>query len=241
MALVVAVVAALAPVEALAGRVYYGWLYGTEVMPERGAEIQTWVLEENGVGDAKEQKTLWWLGALVGVTDQLELAFPVEMEWTRSRVADPNFTFSRWGAEARYRLITQDPVEAPAFAPLVRVALKRDVSDRGMLRPELDVIASYECGRVHALVDLGLVGEITRDRNDFEVRPGAGVSIRAVGDLRLGAEVYAELNLDSDGGSWAVVGPNLAWTHGRFWLSASYGIGVYNVRTAPRVMWGIAF
>ena len=31
-----------------AGRTPYGWLYGTEVMPERGAEIQTWVAEKNG-------------------------------------------------------------------------------------------------------------------------------------------------------------------------------------------------
>ena len=34
---------------ASAGRTYYGWLYGTEVMPERGVELQTWVLEKDNL------------------------------------------------------------------------------------------------------------------------------------------------------------------------------------------------
>jgi len=62
-----------------------------------------------------------------------------------------------------------------------------------------------------------------------------------VGDLRVGAEVYSELSLDSKKESWVVVGPNAAWTQGRFWLSASFGIGVYQIETAPRVQWGIMF
>ena len=73
------------------------------------------------------------------------------------------------------------------------------------------------------------------------LRPGAGVSFKAVGDLRFGAEVFAEINIDSKATSWAAAGPNLAWSHGRFWLSAAFGIGLYHVDTAPRVQWGIAF
>jgi hypothetical protein len=33
----------------------------------------------------------------------------------------------------------------------------------------------------------------------------------------------------------------MAWSHGRSWLSGSYLIGVYHVRDAPRLNWGIAF
>jgi hypothetical protein len=224
-----------------AGRTFYGWLYGTEVMPERSAEIQTWVLEENGFGPANAKESLLWWSPLIGVTDQLELALPVELTWTSIDGEDANFTFQRWGVEARYRFVSQDPQDAPPFAPLLRVAVKRDVTVRDLVQPEADVVMSYEAGRVHALVDLGMIGQFTKDDHRLEFRPGAGVSVQIVGDLRLGAEAYAQLDLDNSENSWAIVAPNLAWSHGRTWLTAAMGIGVYQIDDAPRIMWGIAF
>jgi hypothetical protein len=228
-----------------AGRSQYGWLYGSEVMPERGAEVQTWVAEENGRADGALKETSMWWGALVGVTDQLELAFPVEFLWARVNSNPATFTVERFGIEARYRLVSQDPEEAPDFAPLVRLAVKRDVGIRDTIRAEADVVASYQSGPFHALVDLGAVGDISTgdNTNHFEFRPGAGVSIKVTNELRLGAEVYSELSLDTanKARSWAATGPNIAWTHGRFWLSAAYLIGVYQIDNAPRVVWGIAF
>jgi hypothetical protein len=223
-----------------AGRTFYGWLYGTEVMPERGAEIQTWVYEENGRGPLKETG-LWW-SPLIGVTDQLELALPVEFAWTRIDGADgSDFTFTTWGVEARYRLVSQDPEDAPPLAPLIRAAVKRDVGVRNAVQPEIDLVVSYEIGRVHLLVDLGMVGQFTKDDNRLEFRPGGGISVQVVGDLRLGAEAYAEIDLEDSDRSWAIVAPNLAWSHGRTWISAAMGIGIYQIDNAPRVMWGIAF
>jgi len=37
------------------------------------------------------------------------------------------------------------------------------------------------------------------------------------------------------------IGPSLGWSHGRFWLSAAFGVGVYQIKTAPRVVWGVLF
>jgi hypothetical protein len=107
------------------------------------------------------------------------------------------------------------------------------------VRPEADLVLSYETGIVHVLVDLGFVAEIDKDDQAYEFRPGAGVSVLAVEDLRFGAELYSELK--SEGGSWLIAGPNLAWTHGRFWLSSAFGIGLVRIKTAPRIQWGIAF
>jgi hypothetical protein len=234
------------PRAAHAGRSYYGWLYTTEVMPERGVELQTWVLEANDkYGTNSQESSIWW-GPVIGVTDQLELSLPIEMEWITvpPTMTDPRktgFTFRRFGIEARYRLASQDPAEAPPLVPLVRVAVKRDVSIRDAVRFESDIVASYEVGALHVLGDIGFIADISPGVRHTEVRPSGGVSIRIAGDFRLGAEVYSELSMDSNGESWAAVGPNLAWTHGRFWLSGVFGIGVYHVSTAPRVMWGIAF
>jgi len=230
-----------APGAAHAGRTPYGWLYGTEVMPERGAEIQTWIFEENGRLPADIHDT--WLGwsALVGVTDKLELALPIDMLWRVQDGAQPRFTVKWFGVEARYRFVSQDPVDAPPFAPLLRVAVKRDVTTRDIVRAEGNLVASYQACRVHALIDIGAIGDFSRDDKHLELRPGAGISVAVTSELRLGAEAYAELSLDDKRESWAVVGPNVAWTHGRFWLSAAFGIGVYQIDTAPRFTWGILF
>jgi hypothetical protein len=228
--------------DATAGRTFYGWLYGSEVMPERGVEFQQWVYEKDNLGSAHKRETSVWWGPLVGVTDQLELALPIEFEWTSLDGVGTSFTLRRFGAEARYRFVTQDPENAPALAPLLRVAVKRDVAVRDAVIVEADLVASYDQGPFQALIDLGIAGSISANDALFEARPGAGFSVKVVGDLRLGAEAFLEYNLkDGTGENWAAVGPNFAWTHGRFWLSGAALIGVDNINFAPRFMFGVAF
>jgi hypothetical protein len=241
--LVFAVVIAV-PTSAHAGRTFYGWLQDTQVMPERGAEIATFISEENYLEEADRLRdTTWWIGPSIGINDQLELTLPVEFAWDRSDHSPPRSNFTNYGAEIKYRFVTADPVDKPDFAPAVRVGVKRIViGPRDVWQPELNFIGSYETGIFHSVIDLGLVGDVGPDSHHFEAHPGVGVSIEAIEDIRLGAEVFAELSLDDNGdGSWAVVGPNISWSHGRSWLSASYGIGIYKVRDAPKLNWGIAF
>ena len=231
-----------APGSAHAGRTFFGWLYGTEVMPERGAELQSWITEENKPGVAE---TSWLIGAQVGITDQLEIGFPTEFTWEKEDPNPGSTRFNRFGVEARYRFVTQDPVDAPQFVPLVRVAVKRMVTDREGVRPEVDLVMSYESGIAQVLVDLGFVAELTNKAmtdNKYELHPGVGLSVLAVDDLRVGAEVYMELKT-GDEKNWFIAGPDLSWTHGRFWLSAVYGIGLKRdyIHSAPRIQWGIAF
>src|SRR4051812_15484024 len=135
-------VALLAPGVAHAGRTQFGWLFGTEVMPERGAEIQTWITEENAIKPDDYHETLWGFQALIGVTDQLELAFPIELVWSDSGGTTPRFTFQSYGVEARYRFVSSDPVEAPPFAPLARIAVKRDVIVRDTTVVEANLVLS---------------------------------------------------------------------------------------------------
>lgn len=229
-----------APGAAEAGRTPYGWLEGTEVLPERGAEIQTWITEENGKPNDVHDTALLWT-AQIGVTDRLEVSFPVELLRRAVGDAPAAFGLSRFGAQARYRLVSQDPVDAPALAPLVRVAVKRDVNVRDLVRAEAGLALSFQSGRIQALAELGGAAELTRDSSHTELRPGGGVSVRVVGDLRLGAEAFGQISLDSQRPTWLIAGPNLAWTHGRAWVSAAFGIGLYQIDTAPRVIWGILF
>jgi hypothetical protein len=237
--LVVIAATLVAPGTARAGRTFFGWLQGTEVIPERGAEIQTFVDEENfksHEGDASE--THWWVSPFIGITDQLELGLPVELAWERGTGTN----LANYGAELRYRLVTQDPVDKPAFAPLVRVGLKRLVTGaRDTWQPEADVVGSWDSGDLQLLGDVGMVGAIGPDAQEFELRSGAGVSLRVLDDVRIGGEVFAAVPFEDTDTSWVVAGPNVAWTHGRSWISAAYGIGLVHIRDAPRLDWGIAF
>jgi hypothetical protein len=246
-ALAFLIAACVLPRTAHAGRSYYGWLYGTEVLPERGVELQTWVQDENDKYSTRNKETWLAWGPLIGITDQLELALPVELEWadaiqpTMPPTEKVSFTFKRFGIEARYRLASPDPVDAPPLIPLVRIAVKRDVTARATARVEGDAVLSYQTGAVQLLGDLGFTGDIASSTSHLELHPGAGISVLATGELRVGAEIYAELSLDSRAESWAIAGPDLSFTHGRFWFSGAFGIGLYHVQVAPRVIWGIAF
>jgi hypothetical protein len=223
LVLLVWVAIAAAPGSAHAGRTFYGWLHSTDVMPERGVELQTWISDESKIEEeANRSETTWGVGPFVGITDQLELGLPLEVLWFGTPGVGGGTALYDYGAELRYRLVTQDPEDAPAFAPLVRLAVNRLVLFRDTVQPELDIVG-------------------TRDEHHFELRPGVGVSFNVVDDFRVGAEVFAQISLDDDGSSWAIAGPNLSWTHGRFWVSAVYGIGFYRIKDAPRMQWGIAF
>lgn len=235
-------VACIAPGSAHAGRSFFGWLYPSEVMPERSVELQTWVSEENrNEAASNRSRSIWGVAPLVGITDQLELVLPLEVWWNRVPGMPGSTQLHNYGVEARYRLVSPDPVDAPALVPLVRVAVRRSVGMRDTMNPELDLVTTYETGSVFVAADLGLVSSLSRDDSTFELRPALGVSVLAVGDLRFGAEATAQIPLDKTDATWIAAGPNLSWTHGRFWVSAAYGIGIRNVKDAPRMQWGIAF
>jgi hypothetical protein len=218
-----------------AGRSHFGWLYGSDIVPERGVEIESWILEENQKGDAKTGETAFWWGPVTALTQHLELAISVE---ANEESGSPNFT--RWGADLRYRPQSPDAIDAGPFATKFRIGAKRLILDRAGVRGEADIIASYTVGRLFAQIDAGAVYQRVPDADEAELRPSAGVSVRAVEDLRFGVETYSELIVKGEGTSWLVVGPTVSITSGRFWAAATLGIGVFGIRDAPRVSFGVA-
>jgi hypothetical protein len=224
-----------------AGRSPFAWSYGSEVNPVRMVEIETWISEENQVGGSESETLIWW-GITVGLTDHLELAVPIELA-AGSPGGDAGFDtdLERWGGELRYRFDSPDPVAAGRFATLARLGVMREVASRGEFRAEADLVVQLALDRVVLGVDLGIIAEHAPRDTKLELTPGAGIGVRAVGELHLGAEVFGEVHVDSDSTDWLVVGPAASVTRGRFWIAAAYGIGVVGIRTAPRVKLGIQF
>lgn len=234
---------AVAAPAAHAGRSHYGWLYGTEVNPERGVELETWILQENGKGnddDGREDETLVWWGPVFSLTEKLELAVPIEIAYKRE--GDESGTdLERFGGELRYRFNSPDPQQSGPLTVLVRGAAKRFAQHRSGARGEADLVVAFERGRFHAEVDLGGIAEHVEGDDAAEFRPGAGVSMETVERLRVGAEAYAELGVTGETRDWLAVGPTVSLTRGRYWLTGTLPVGVFGIDTAPRVNFAIAF
>jgi hypothetical protein len=156
--IVPAVALALIPARAVhAGLSRFGWLLDTDVVPERAVELQQWTAEEGQQGATNHDETTLAWAPVVGITDRVEVALPVEWTWQAADGVSSRTAFSRFGAELRWRLVTNDPVEAPAFAPLVRVAVNRIVTERDALEVAADLVGSYHCGRIHVVGNAGIV------------------------------------------------------------------------------------
>ncbi len=250
VAVVAASLLAASAGQARAGRSPFGWVRGTEVVPERGVEIETWIFEENGVGKdddddtTPDETTVWWQ-TVVGITDSIELAIPIEFRHMQMGESAATTLYAA-GVEGRWRLVSSDPVEAGPVAPVLRLGVHRLINARRKTRGEAGLALGIDMGeRFHLGIDVGAIWvagrEAGRYESDFELTPSGGFSVRLVDQLRAGAEVYAELTLDGADKDWVAAGPNLAWTHGRFWLSGSMLIGIVDISAAPRVNWGVAF
>jgi hypothetical protein len=238
--MVAAFVVAIAPRPALAGRSHFAWLYGSEVVPERGTEVETWIVEENKKGDNNRDETSFWWGPVMALSEHVELAIPIEASYEDEHDGNARVHFVRWGGELRYRPQSPDLVDAGPFATLFRVGAKRLIEDRAGVRLEGDLVASVTTSRVILSIDLGAITERVPDANESELRPSAGVSVKVGGGFRIGAETYGELIVEGSGTSWLVVGPTISLTSGRFWGAATWGYGMFGIRDAPRVTFGIA-
>ncbi|HEY0250969.1 MAG TPA: hypothetical protein VGC41_05550, partial [Kofleriaceae bacterium] len=174
-----------------AGRSFYGWLQDSQVMPERGAEIGTFVSEENYLSQLDNLRdTTWWIAPSIGITDQLELTLPVQFAWDRSDHTNPRSNFTEYGVDLKYRMVTAEPVDKPELVPAVRARVERIViGPRDRWDARVDLIATYESGLFAAAVNVGAQGIIGPDSQYYQLVPGAGVSIdTTVSDLRVGAE-----------------------------------------------------
>jgi hypothetical protein len=224
---------------AAADRGHFGWLGGTDVLAAREVEVQVRVTERNDLGDTQIREAALWIGPAIGVTDRLELTLPAELSRRSAIGLPPDFALRRYGAELRYRFADTTP--APAVAPLLRFAVQRDVIRRDLFHAELDGAVSLQRGCIFAAAEVGVIAEINFGGLHIELRPGAGVSVGVGHELRLGAEVHAEIDRDPGGTRWLAAGPSLGWVHGRSWLAGTYAIGISSIASAPRLAWGIAF
>ncbi len=246
-----AALTSLAPAPVRAGRSPFAWVHATEVVPERSVELETWILEENGVadsgqesdpaGDVPDLTALWW-STVLGITDRIEISLPIEIRHLQTGSTGGSTILYGYGAELRWRLVSPDPVEAGRFAPQLRAGVHRLINARNRTRSDAGFALGVDLApRVHAAADIGATWIAGSGKPFFELTPAAGVGILVFDQLSVGAELIAEITLRGDETDWLAAGPSVAWTHGRFWIAAALPIGIIDIRTAPRVNWAVAF
>ena len=218
--------------DAGAARRRFAWLWDTDVSPQRGVELEWWVWETIG-----ETDRAWLLVSTVfGLTDTIELGLPVAVVWQ----PESGSALDSYGLEARWRLASPDPARSGPFVALLRAGVRRQVP-ADALRLEGGVTLSLDVGRLRAVAD----GEVVYGSNGGNVTAvfGAGLSFAITQDLFAGVESYGVAPLDGDGNAWLSVGPNVSFTWGRFWLTASFPFGVSDAAPdfLPRIIWATAF
>jgi hypothetical protein len=220
--------------DAVAARRRFAWVWDTDTLPQRTVELEWWVSELTGYAQPRADLAVH---GVVGLTDTLELALPLELRWRPELGTD----FYAYGLDLRWRLASPDLQEVGPVIPMVRAGVRRLIqTDEAEF--EGHVIVSIDAGRaVRAVLDTGAT--VRTGSGAAVLTFGAGVSYALGEDLHLGIESYGEKSLhDADDDFWITAGPNLSFTHGRFWITAALPIGLHRDAPdfLPRIVWAAA-
>lgn len=227
--------------EAHAGFRQTAWSFDTMTVPERQVEIEAWLTQSIAGPDGAATTASFLLSPVVGITDQLELAIPITADY--SRMAGTT-NLSTYGLDARYRIVTSDPKQAPPIVPLVRATVRKLIGNDDAYRIQGTLAVSYEpTPRVHIVANASLY-HVT-DVNLTSAEYSGGALFAATKDLRIGVDTFATQQIKGPGSddSWFAAGPAAVFSHGRFWLTVSVPIGVTSKApdALPRMIWAIAF
>jgi hypothetical protein len=244
-ALLLAVVAAVIGIgRAQAGRRLLAWPYDTETLPDHGVELEQWIWEE---ADAENPEAWLWWAVVVGVTDQLELALPLEWQWQYGLPTQ----LEDYGVDVRWRIAPRDGGEdAWPVAPLLRAGVKRHlVNNRNAVALELDAVVSTDIDRLaHFVIDAGVKDLIEGGDHTVTVDLMAGGTVLLGEGFRVGGTVWAQLLAASPAGgtglAFIAAGPDISWSHGRFWVTAGVPIRLTSnggPGLQPRLTWGVLF
>ncbi|MBI5610463.1 MAG: hypothetical protein HY902_16415 [Deltaproteobacteria bacterium] len=236
--IVVVVLGTLLAGTAQAGRRPHTWVWDAEVLPERGVEVESWVTDR--IYKKGADITEVWLAPIVGLTDRLELAMP--LQWSHAQAGN-RVGIDWYGAELRWRLRSPDPIESGGWSPLLRAAVRKSLASRDALVGELTLVGSWDATeKLRLTANVGALADAAGRK--VQLQYAAGISYVVMPDLRLGVEVFsvdfAKAPATAKGGT--LVGPSLGWTHGRLWTTAGYVLGITEFAADGmfRLMWGIA-
>ncbi|WP_223758520.1 hypothetical protein [Myxococcus sp. RHSTA-1-4] len=233
---------------AQAGRRPFIWTFDTDIVPKGDVELEQWLWVRSRAPGAPDRPSVYWIwwGPVLGLSQHLELALPFQVRANRTVTQLESFE-----ADFRYRLFPRG--DDRAFQPLVRAVWHQAINTAGPNRVDLDLVGSYQWeSGFRAVVDLGVqvgVPALRGDEGPARILGtySVGVSHPVIEDeLRLSLESFGEFDLKDVGQDpHLFVGPSVAWTFGRTWVTAGTLFGLTAVssetpRFMPRLIWAVA-
>ncbi|NTX08721.1 hypothetical protein HUA74_33550 [Myxococcus sp. CA051A] len=233
---------------ALAGRRPFIWTFDTDIVPKGDVELEQWLWARSRAPAFPDRPSVYWIwwGPVIGLSQHLELAIPFQVRANRDITELDSFE-----ADFRYRLFPRG--DDRAFQPLIRAVWHQSIREASPSRVDADLVGSYQWDSgLRVALDLGAqVGIPGLRGGDAPVQIlgtySAGVSYPVIPDeLRLSFESFGEFGLkDVKGDPHLFVGPSVAWTFGRMWITAGTFVGLTGItdetpRFMPRLIWAVA-
>lgn len=227
------------PQTAHAGRRPFTWVYDTEVLPERGVELETWITQFNQ--RTPKDSAVWLLMPVLGLTDRVELALPMNVLWQQAGGATK---WTDYGAEMRIRFASPDKEEAGKIVPYLRFGVYQPLKATAPMRAEIDAVVSADVhSRVHLSVDVGAAFD--RKGDEQAVVWGAAAAFAATDNLKLSIEHFGTKIVQTAAAAHglAMAGPVIAYTHGRMWITFGglYGLTDESAKQMTRLLWAVAW
>ncbi|NVJ08312.1 hypothetical protein HUW63_24120 [Myxococcus sp. AM001] len=233
---------------AQAGRRPFIWTFDTEIVPKGDVELEQWLWARSRAPSAPDRPSVYWIwwGPVIGLSQHLELAIPFQV-----RANQTDTQLESFEADFRYRLFPRG--DDGAFQPLVRAVWHQAINTPEPSRVDVDLVGSYQWDNgLRTTVDLGAqVGfpSLRGDEGPTRILGtySVGVAYPVIEDeLQVSLESFGEFGLkDANQDPHLFVGPSVAWTFGRMWITAGTLFGLTAVapetpRFMPRLIWAVA-
>ena len=218
-----AALAALLPSRAaMAGPRPYGFSQGVDSLPDGTLELESWFSAEKPRSGAAGWD--WWLGPVTGLTDRIEAGlFAIFEQPAASPGGTSSVALSSLRAHASWLL-------ADKAAWPVDVRLRAEYGQRVAAGTPntawLTAIVSRDLGRLNLTANLGGYLEMADDETLSELVGSFASTMELPAGFRLGGEIFTEKELKAGGKTEVWAGPSLAYGRGRFWLAATFGLGL---------------
>jgi len=224
----------------------YAFTQGVDSLSESSVEVESWITEEKSP-DPVNPIWDWWLGPVVGMTDQLEAGlFTILVQPPELPPATPGAERSREGLSLAALRLQMSYLLAPRGTWPVDVRMRFEAgaplaaTEGGSRAEGLNgsratfwylVMLGRDFGPLNLTLNAGpwlAIGEEPgADEVEAEpyVRYALGASLEVLRGLRVGGEVFGDASL-SEGEATLLAGPALGWGTGRFWAAAALGFGL---------------
>jgi hypothetical protein len=222
----------------------YAYTQGVEGLPQTGLELENWFSAQRPRDSAVGTGVDWWVGPVVGVTDQLEAAlYAIFVQPPEAEHSGPAIGLGALRLQASYLLA---PLGRWPIDVRIRVDVERPVGvgheDRRNLNTWLTAIAGFDLGPLNVIANVGGLVEFETSGPSPWLIYAAAASVDVIAGVRVGVEEFGQYKFN-DQEAQNAIGPTLGFGIGRVWAASTiaFGIGTATPKTQARIVFGLAF